>query len=1040
MCRPLLLLIASLWTSVAAADFPPLFNSEPEGDAPVMSATEAASRFTVPPQFRVTAFAAEPDVMNPIAMTWDARGRLWVAENFTYAEREQRFQLDLRDRVVIFDNTHLEKASVAKNEAALATSQDPAPVRSVFTDEVQMLTGIEVGHGGVWLMCPPKLIFIPDANGDDIPDGPGQVVLDGFEVAQQNYHNFANGIRFGPDGWLYGRCGGSCPGRIGKPGTPSHQRPALEGGIWRYHPRYEIVEVLTAGTTNPWGHDWNDVGEMFFCNTVNGHLWHMIPGAHFPRPFTLDPNRHAYEKIEMHADHWHFDTGQSWADSRDGAANDYGGGHAHCGTLIYQGDRWPDWYVGKLFTFNFHGRRANQERIERDGSGYVLRHDDDVFLARDPWFRGMDLSTGPDGNVFAIDWSDTGECHEHTGVHRESGRIYKISYDDAATTRTPRPAGNLASWSLVELANTHLPGNRWQRRQARMILIDRAHRGEDISAATIRLKEILNSRETRESTAVQALLTLHACGELDSHAMTKRLDHPYEYVRVWAIRLLTETWPIDDVMGAQWKAHLPVRVTQNADELLSRFAVMAEQDPSAAVRLALASTLQRLPLQDRPPLAKSLAQRGEDADDHNLPCMIWYGVMPLAKDHPSELVTVAQSCEQAKTLQWIARCLAEQIEHHPSALNALLDQVASRDDLEFQQAVLSGVRDGLRGWARAPRPQVWDQIALMDDAELRPAIRELSVVFGDGRAMDEITQIALGKQPTGATEEVSFEIRLAALETLIQSQSEELRSVCETLLSDARMNVLAAKGLSTLDDPQVAKMLVARYNRFRGTDKPQIVSLLSSRKSFAAALLDAIGSGKIPRRDLSAFQVRQIQSFGDPLLDQRIAEVWGEVRDSSQDKLRLIETLKNELTADVLAKANRSQGRALFQQHCQNCHRLYGEGGEVGPDLSGSNRSNMDYLLSNIIDPSSVVDKSYRMTILALDDGRVIHGVVTDSGTQTITIHTATESMTIPQRDVELQKMTEKSPMPEGLLAPLSDAGIQDLIAYLSYHAQVPLP
>ncbi len=152
----------------------------------------------------------------------------------------------------------------------------------------------------------------------------------------------------------------------------------------------------------------------------------MIPGAHFTRPFTLDPNRRTFELIDFHADHWHFDTGQAWTQSRDGAANSYGGGHAHCGAMIYQGTRWPGEFPDKLFTLNLHGRRANQERLERDGGGYVAKHEPDFFIASDPWFRGMDLSVGPDGNVFVIDWSDTGECHDSTGVHRTSGRIFKI--------------------------------------------------------------------------------------------------------------------------------------------------------------------------------------------------------------------------------------------------------------------------------------------------------------------------------------------------------------------------------------------------------------------------------------------------------------------------------------------------------------------------------------------------------------------------------------------------------------------------------------
>ena len=203
---------------------------------------------------------------------------------------------------------------------------------------------------------------------------PSEVILDGFDVAQENYHNFANGLRFGPDGWLYGRCGGSCPGRIGVPGTPLKDRIALEGGIWRYHPTRKTFEVLATGTTNPWGHDWDAFGECFFVNTVNGHLWHLIPGSHLVRPFTLDPNSHTYELIDQHADHWHFDTGQKWSDSRNGAANEYGGGHAHCGTMIYLADDWPARFHGKLFTFNFHGRRANQEILVRQGSGYVGQH------------------------------------------------------------------------------------------------------------------------------------------------------------------------------------------------------------------------------------------------------------------------------------------------------------------------------------------------------------------------------------------------------------------------------------------------------------------------------------------------------------------------------------------------------------------------------------------------------------------------------------------------------------------------------------------
>ena len=162
--------------------------------------------------------------------------------------------------------------------------------RKVFSEDMQKVTSVEVGRGGVWLMCPPQLLFIADKNGDDLPDGAPEVVLDGFEPPPENYHNFANGLRWGPDGWLYGRCGASAPGEIGAPGTALEQRIPMRGGVWRYHPQRKTFEAVAHGTTNPWGHDWNEHGELFFINTVNGHLWQVTPGAHFMRPHTIDPN------------------------------------------------------------------------------------------------------------------------------------------------------------------------------------------------------------------------------------------------------------------------------------------------------------------------------------------------------------------------------------------------------------------------------------------------------------------------------------------------------------------------------------------------------------------------------------------------------------------------------------------------------------------------------------------------------------------------------------------------------------------------------
>ncbi|MBC7819790.1 MAG: cytochrome C, partial [Planctomycetaceae bacterium] len=677
LCSVVLCLLLSGGQS-PADDFPVPPNTEQGNPSPI-SPQEALAAIKLPPGFRATLFAAEPDVQNPIAMSWDARGRLWVAENYTYAERTQRFDLRLRDRIVIFDDTD---------------GDGQANSRKVFTDGVQMLTSVAVGHGGVWAMCPPQLLFIPDKNRDDVPDGPAQVMLDGFNVAPENYHNFANGLKWGPDGWLYGRCGGSCPGELGLPDTPDEQRVPLRGGLWRFHPQRKVVEVLTHGTTNPWGHDWDEHGEGFFINTVNGHLWHLIPGAHLMRPHTLDPNPHSYALIDQHADHWHFDTGKGWAASRDGSANDLGGGHAHCGAMIYLGDNWPNEYRGKLFTFNFHGRRANVERLERHESGYVGKHDPDFAFFGDSWFRGMDLTYGPDGGVYVLDWSDTGECHENTGVHRTSGRIFKILFGE-----TEQPPRDLTKLSGVELAALQRHKNEWFVRHARQQLQERSLAGDDLTDVMTVLRRQLAEDQDAVS-RLRALWTLHLVGGVDDAALFALLRDDDEHLRVWAIRLLTDDWPIDTSVGQR-----PARAdAKPAKELLVELARLARTDKSGLVRLALASTLRRLPAQRRAELAAPLIARIEDADDHNLPLLVWYGLAPLADVDLPALVQLAEKCEWPTTRRFLTRRVAEEVEKQPAVLNSMLELATTRS-AAFQTDVLAGMSESFVGWRKAPQPK-----------------------------------------------------------------------------------------------------------------------------------------------------------------------------------------------------------------------------------------------------------------------------------------------------------------------------------------------
>lgn len=352
-----LALLVQLPVPARADSFPEPVDTQATENQPLTPANEALRRLTLPPGFHASLFASEPDIRQPIAMTFDARGRLWVAENYTYGDGATPVDHTLRDRIVVFDDTH---------------GDGHADRRSVFWDRGHMLTSIAIGLGGVYALCPPQLLFIPAAEGMDHPSGEPQVLLDGFDVVTAR-HTVANGLKWGPDGWLYGRHGILATSHVGRPGALESERVPLSCGIWRFHPGRRVFDVVARGTTNPWGMDWDGQGEGFFINTVIGHLWHLIPGAHYRRMYGEDPDPHAYGAIEQHADHVHWATGEAWTAVRSGGPTDAtsaaGGGHAHSGLMIYQGSNWPKPFQDALFTLNFHGQRVNMDLLAPEALG-----------------------------------------------------------------------------------------------------------------------------------------------------------------------------------------------------------------------------------------------------------------------------------------------------------------------------------------------------------------------------------------------------------------------------------------------------------------------------------------------------------------------------------------------------------------------------------------------------------------------------------------------------------------------------------------------
>jgi putative membrane-bound dehydrogenase-like protein len=968
------------------------------GDSKPFSPAEAPKHMTLPDGFHVSLFAGEPDVVQPIAFTFDDRGRLWVVECLSYPNWEKDWRKGGKDRIVIFED----RAGTGHFDH-----------RKVFWDKGCNISGIQVGFGGVWICAIPNVYFIPDRDGDDVPDGPPEVVLDGWSMEAK--HNVFSCLTWGPDGWLYGCNGIMATSKPGIPGTPEKDRLPFNCGVWRYHPTKKEFEVVASGTTNPWGLDFDDYGEMFITNCVIKHLWHVVPGAHFQRMFGQDFNPHWYSLMASCADHIHW-AGGTWESSRGGvgAHGDAGGGHAHVGAMVYLGDSWPERYRNTLFTCNLHGNRINNDILERQGSGYVAHHGKDFMFANDPWFRGISIQYGPDGGVFVTDWTDTGECHNYDQVDRGNGRIYKVTYSKSEIRNSK--SENLAKLSDSELVNRQLHKNDWHVRHARRILQERASAGKLAPETNSQLLKILDTHSdvTRK---LRALWALFSIGGLSKAKELELLGHPEETIRGWAIRLGLEDRHPDPA-------------------LLDKLAQMAESDHSAWVRRYLASELQRLPTKNGWRIAEGLIHH-PDADDLNLPLLIWYGIEPLVSADRDKALTLISQCKIPLVREYLARRITEDENSQTSGIVQLVKLLDRETDSATQSDVLSGIEASLAGQRHVRMPQGWAELAAKLTQSSNDAVREkvllLSLVFGDPRATVAARRIVEDpKSPLKSREKL--------LEALAYSKDSQVVPLLYQLIGDKALRALALRTLAAYSDAAIPKVILDHYSSFTDEEKADAIHTLASRPAYARALLDAVEHGDVPRRDISAFNVRQMMALQQKDISDSLAKAWGSLRPASKEKAERMAKLRVLLSPEYLRTANPSQGRLVFSRTCASCHRLFDQGGAIGPELTGSQRANLDYVLENLLDPSAIVPFDYRVTILETKDGRYLTGIIKHEDDRTLTVQTQNDAVVVPKSEIESRNQSSLSLMPDGLLDKMTNEELRDLIAYLANPRQVPLP
>lgn len=593
--RPRILLLCLSTALLVAAEYKPLEDARrPVATTQALPPADAVRKMKLPPGFSMQLVASEPDVVQPVAYAMDDRGRLWVLQNTNYPTCPG----EPKDQILIFEDTD---------------GDGRADKRTVFYEKLTFATGIAVGFGGVWIGAPPNLLFFPDANGDDAPDGEPVKLLDGW--GSEDTHETLNDFTWGPDGWLYGTQGVYTNSKVGAPGTPDAERVPLNAAVWRYHPTKKKFEVYAEGASNQWGVDWNDYGQAFFEACVIPHMWQCIQGARYQRQSGQHFNKFTYEDIRTIAD---FEYEK----------------RAYCGAMVYLGGQWPAEFRNTFFFHDIHMNRMRNERMERSGSGYKAVRNPDFLVSEDHWYRGLSPQYGPDGSVFVNDWYDKVPCHQQRDfTDRTNGRLYKIVYQGAKPVHV-----DLQKASDEELVKMQLDPNDWFVRHARRILMERGPRPKVHARLDEMMKE--NPDETRR---LRALWALHCTGGLTDIIAMQTLAEKSEWMRAWTIQLACEN-------GTP------------SQGVLDQFLRLAEKDPSPVVRLYLASALQRIEVPKRWPILTALAAHAEDAGDHNLPLMLWYAAEPAVAADVAKAAELLEKCRIAKVQEFITRRIAASAE------------------------------------------------------------------------------------------------------------------------------------------------------------------------------------------------------------------------------------------------------------------------------------------------------------------------------------------------------------------------------------------
>lgn len=965
-------------------------------DAGPLSPVEALRLFAIPDDLEIELALSEPEIRQPLSIKWDPRGRLWVSEFIQYPDpaglkmvARDKFLRSVYDKVPPAPPNHypgLDRISYHED----SDGDGSFDKHGVFVEGLSLTSSFAFDRDGVWVLQPPYLLFYPDRDHNDVPDGDPVVHLEGFGM--EDSHSIANSLRWGPDGWLYGAQGSTVTGVIRAPGVdPEKAARSLGQCIWRYHPVSKRYEIFAEGGGNAFGLEIDAHGRIFSGhNGGNTRGFHYVQGGYY---------RKGFEKHGSLSNPYAFGFFENMAhDNVPRFTHQF---------IIYEGARsndgassLPAKYIGQLFGVGPLQGHVVRSDVFPDRSSLKTKDIDHPVTTKDTWFRPVDIQVGPDGAIYICDLYEQRidhASHYQGRIDRERGRVWRLKRK-GGTAAARFDLTNESSDRLIERLND---SNRWFRQTALMVLA-----WQNPAGAVEKLKRQLS--QTPDDPAVAYLSALYQLGGLTEPVALQMLEHPNSYVRLWTVRLVCDENAI----------------TPRVAEALRKLAL---RESSPEVRSQLACSIRRLPGSESLPVVAGMLSRDEDAGDIHIPLLLWWAIEAKAdSDRDGVLALFAQPTAWRHKL--VREQILERVMRRYATSGTRKDLLACSKLLELApdadeaKRLLAGFEKAFEGRSLAGLPEeLISAIAKAGGGSLALRLRQ-----GDIAALDESLKV-IGSDQSAKSD------RLKYLQVLGELHPPAALPVVQELArttKDPDLQTGALTALQSYDDPQIGDAVAALLGSLPETVRPTALNLLASRKVWARTLLAAIDQGKIAPRTVPIEVVQRILFQRDDQIAGLVEKHFGSIKGATTaEMLAQVDRYKQVLAVGTGSPYN---GRKLFLASCGKCHILFEEGGRIGPDLTSYKRDDLHSMLVNIVNPSAQIREGFENYVVVTKDGRGLNGFIADQDARVVVIRSSDGQTTSLRRD-ELDELaaSPQSLMPEGLLKDYNEQQVRDLFAYL---------